>query len=147
MARFLAIVKADSSMRVNAAKAISSRTQRAAADDFSEGAAQLRSILRPPGLGQKQLRRISHPDPHLNDPGLPPSRVRSIRKANERAADLTRQLLAYPGKGRFVIEELDLSRLVQKIAALLQSSIPKKVRAWPPTCPGWKPIPGSCSRW
>lgn len=63
---------------------------------------------------------------------LPPeSPVRSnldaVVNASERAAALTRQLLAYAGKGRFVIERLNLSGLVREITNLLQASIPKNV--------------------
>jgi nitrogen-specific signal transduction histidine kinase len=47
--------------------------------------------------------------------------------ASERAADLTRQLLAYSGKGRFVIGPLDLSELAREISALLHVTLPKKV--------------------
>jgi two-component system CheB/CheR fusion protein len=54
-------------------------------------------------------------------------RLRSIITAAERASDLTRQLLAYAGKGRFILEQIDLSSLVREILALLQSSIPKSV--------------------
>jgi CheY-like chemotaxis protein/two-component sensor histidine kinase len=39
-----------------------------------------------------------------------------------------RQLLAYAGKGRFLIEAVDLSDLVRQIANLLQTSIPKNVQ-------------------
>ncbi len=44
-----------------------------------------------------------------------------------RAADLTRQMLAYSGKGRFVVKPLDLSRMVEEITHLLSVSISKKV--------------------
>jgi CheY-like chemotaxis protein len=47
--------------------------------------------------------------------------------ASERAADLTRQLLAYAGKGRFVLERIDLSQLVREIEPLIHTSIPKMV--------------------
>jgi two-component system, cell cycle sensor histidine kinase and response regulator CckA len=45
-----------------------------------------------------------------------------------RAADLTRQLLAYSGKGRFQVDVLNLSGQVQEIVNLLAASMPKKVR-------------------
>jgi PAS domain S-box-containing protein len=48
-------------------------------------------------------------------------------KASERASHLTRQLLAYAGKGHFVIEPIDISGLVREISALIQTSIPKNV--------------------
>src|SRR5205807_421388 len=45
-----------------------------------------------------------------------------IIRASERAADLTRQLLAYAGKGKFVIEPVDTTALVRDISGLLRSS-------------------------
>jgi PAS domain S-box-containing protein len=45
-----------------------------------------------------------------------------------RASDLTRQLLAYSGRGRFVIMPHDLNLVVQEITQLLGMTIPKKVR-------------------
>ena len=52
----------------------------------------------------------------------------SVVDASERAANLTRQLLAYAGKGRFVIAKVDLSALTTGIAGLIRSSIPKTVQ-------------------
>jgi PAS domain S-box-containing protein len=53
--------------------------------------------------------------------------LENVVMASERAADLTRQLLAYSGKGRYFVEPVDLSKLVREIRTLIQSSIPKKV--------------------
>ncbi len=53
--------------------------------------------------------------------------LKSMESTLLRAADLTRQMLAYSGKGRFVVEPLDLSRLVGEITHLLSVSISKKV--------------------
>jgi CheY-like chemotaxis protein len=50
-----------------------------------------------------------------------------IINASERAAVLTRQLLAYSGKGKFVIEPVDISRLVRDLTKLVEASIPKSV--------------------
>ena len=47
--------------------------------------------------------------------------------ASERAADLTRQLLAYSGKGRFFVRSADVSELAREIGGLIRTSIPKKV--------------------
>jgi PAS domain S-box-containing protein len=47
--------------------------------------------------------------------------------ASERAATLTRQLLAYSGKGKFVIQPVDVSDLVREMTRLVQASIPKSV--------------------
>jgi len=51
-----------------------------------------------------------------------------VMKAAERAADLTRQLLAYAGKGRFVMRTVNLSDLVREISGLVQTSVPKAVQ-------------------
>src|SRR5262249_43786801 len=48
--------------------------------------------------------------------------------ASQKAADLTRQMLAYAGKGRFVSEPTDLSALVQDIGGLVRTSSPSRVR-------------------
>jgi two-component system cell cycle sensor histidine kinase/response regulator CckA len=48
--------------------------------------------------------------------------------AAQRAADLTRQMLAYSGKGHFEIRPVDVSRLVREIANLLETTISKKVQ-------------------
>jgi PAS domain S-box-containing protein len=53
--------------------------------------------------------------------------IENVVRASEKAAHLTRQLLAYSGKGRFVIQTINLSELVSEISALLRTSIPKKV--------------------
>ena len=49
-------------------------------------------------------------------------------KAAERAADLTKHLLAYSGKGKFITEEIDLNRLVEENIQMLEVSIPKTVQ-------------------
>ena len=49
-----------------------------------------------------------------------------IKKAVERAAHLTRQMLAYSGKGKFVVEPVSLSRVVKDMRAMLEMSISKK---------------------
>jgi PAS domain S-box-containing protein len=51
-----------------------------------------------------------------------------IESAARRAADLCRQMLAYAGKGSFIVERLDLNQLLQSTAQLLQISISKKAR-------------------
>ncbi len=53
--------------------------------------------------------------------------IENVILASERAAHLTRQLLAYSGKGRFIIQPINLSELVREIASLLRLTIPKKV--------------------
>lgn len=51
----------------------------------------------------------------------------AILSASERAAYLTRQLLAYAGKGQFVVRTFDLADLVSRSTRLLSASVPKRV--------------------
>lgn len=44
----------------------------------------------------------------------------------ERAADLTRQLLAYAGKGKFQIIALNLSELIRETTGLLETALPNR---------------------
>jgi signal transduction histidine kinase/CheY-like chemotaxis protein len=53
--------------------------------------------------------------------------LRDVVEASERAAHLTKQLLAYAGKGRFFVQRVDLSDLVREISHLIKSTIPKHV--------------------
>jgi len=53
--------------------------------------------------------------------------VQSIEDAALRAAELTKQLLAYSGKGKFHVEPINLSQLVEEMTHLLKVSISKKV--------------------
>ncbi len=50
-----------------------------------------------------------------------------ILKTGEQLAHLTRQMLAYSGKGRFFLERIILSDLIPEISGLVQPSIPKKI--------------------
>lgn len=52
--------------------------------------------------------------------------VAEVRTIATRAADLTRQLLAYAGKGRFVVETVDVSTLVGELATLLRTAVSKR---------------------
>ncbi len=54
--------------------------------------------------------------------------LEEVMRAAERAADLTRQLLAYAGKGRFVMRTVDLSELVREIGGLVQAALPKQAQ-------------------
>ena len=52
--------------------------------------------------------------------------LRDIETVAARASELCRQLLAYSGKDRFVVEPLDLNRLVAEMVQLLETVISKK---------------------
>ncbi|WP_221032988.1 CHASE domain-containing protein [Actomonas aquatica] len=49
--------------------------------------------------------------------------AREIETAARRAAELCRQMLAYSGRGKFVVERLDLSSAIRELVPLLRSSV------------------------
>jgi len=53
--------------------------------------------------------------------------IAQIQSAGLHAAELTRQMLAYAGRGRFAIQPVDLTTAVREMSQLLGASIPKKV--------------------
>jgi len=53
-------------------------------------------------------------------------RLHQIEVAATRAAELTNQLLAYSGRGKFQVEPLSLARLVDEMESLLETVISKK---------------------
>ncbi len=62
---------------------------------------------------------------------LPPAssaegHILELVKAARRAADISRQLLAYSGRGRFVVQVLDLNAAVRELSDVLQVAISKK---------------------
>ncbi len=71
-------------------------------------------------LGQSELalNKLPHGSPAENN-------LNKAIKAAMRAADLTRQLLAYSGKGKFVMEDINLNRLVKDNVQILEVSVPK----------------------
>ncbi|MBI5771271.1 MAG: CHASE domain-containing protein [Verrucomicrobia bacterium] len=72
-------------------------------------------------LGNAGLARLSVP------PGSPiEPQLRAIEHSALRAAELCRQMLAYAGKGRFVIESADLTLLVEALLPLLNTSIARR---------------------
>jgi two-component system CheB/CheR fusion protein len=60
------------------------------------------------------------------DPDRP--MLEDIVASSKRAAALTNQLLAYAGKGQFVITRFDLFELILEMLHLIEASIPKTVR-------------------
>jgi nitrogen-specific signal transduction histidine kinase/ActR/RegA family two-component response regulator len=56
------------------------------------------------------------------------STLQNIISGGERAAELTRQLLAYAGKGRFYLERVDLSEVVIQTGRLIHPSLPANVQ-------------------
>ena len=72
---------------------------------------------------------VGHTDLALIELPAESSALASISAAlstARRATELTHQMLAYSGRGTFVVEPLDLSALVQNTAQLIQVSVSKK---------------------
>jgi PAS domain S-box-containing protein len=66
--------------------------------------------------------------------------LENAEKAVQKASDLTRQMLAYSGRGRFVVKLHDVNEVVQEMAHLLQVSISKKASLRLHLAPGLPPI-------
>lgn len=52
----------------------------------------------------------------------------NIETGCSHAADLCRQMLAYAGQGRYIIQQVNLSELVRNMARLIEVSIPKNIQ-------------------
>jgi PAS domain S-box-containing protein len=66
--------------------------------------------------------------------------------SGERAAHLVRQMLAYAGKGRFIVEKVDLSELVHRTWELVRASIPSSIQVQFLTRAGLPPIETDASQ-
>lgn len=74
-------------------------------------------------LGSASVALLSLPNESPARPDLD-----NVILASRRAAHLTRQLLAYSGKGHFEVRPIDLSVHVRELASLLETTISKKVQ-------------------
>jgi len=72
--------------------------------------------------------------------------VLDIRRAALRASDLTNQMLAYSGKGHFVIEPIDLSELVREMTQLLSVSVCKRAQIQQDLTAGLPAIEGDAAQ-
>ncbi len=63
-----------------------------------------------------------------------------ILKASQSAADLCQQMLAYSGKGKFVIKQVNLSRLLEDMGDLIGVSVPKHVNIERRLSPNLPPV-------
>jgi PAS domain S-box-containing protein len=64
---------------------------------------------------------------------LPPDspyheKLEDLLRSAQRAADLTKQLLAYSGKGRHFMQKVELSTLVRRNQNLIEAAVPKRVK-------------------
>jgi two-component system, cell cycle sensor histidine kinase and response regulator CckA len=69
-----------------------------------------------------------------------------IELAARRAADLTRQMLAYAGKSPLIFQPVDLNQIIEETAQLIQSSIPRHVALRFDLAPGLPPVDGDPSQ-
>lgn len=72
-------------------------------------------------LGNAELAML-----HLPEASAASTHLSEIQKAAERAADLSKQMLAYSGRGMFAIEVVDLNRLIIDMTHMIEISISKK---------------------
>jgi two-component system cell cycle sensor histidine kinase/response regulator CckA len=73
-------------------------------------------------LGHASLARMQLPPDHEAQPSL-----ERVEACADRASDLTRQMLAYSGRGRFVVQPVDLSDAVQDMTGLMRVTQGKDV--------------------
>ncbi|MDD2735138.1 MAG: PAS domain S-box protein [Desulfuromonadaceae bacterium] len=71
------------------------------------------------GNADLALMRINKESPAVEN-------LHRIEQASARAADLAKQMLAYSGKGKFVVENIDLNILLEEMLHMLEVSISKK---------------------
>ena len=72
--------------------------------------------------------------------------LESAIHATERAADLTRQLLDYAGKGSVVVRPLNLSVLAREISQLIRTSVPRHVEMELRLAPDLPPVEGDATQ-
>ncbi len=71
-------------------------------------------------LGNSELGLMNVPD------GSPlRSRFEAINKASLRASEICKQMLAYSGKGRFMIQTIDLTEVIREMMPMLEVSVSK----------------------
>lgn len=65
---------------------------------------------------------------HLKDPEACENKLNNILHASESAANLCKQMLAYSGKGQFMMHPMNVSEVIQKILQLLETSTLKNAK-------------------
>jgi PAS domain S-box-containing protein len=65
--------------------------------------------------------------PASDAPNSPAGMLRDVILAGQRAAELTRKMLAYSGRGNFLVQPIDLDRLARQTCEFLRSSLPDKI--------------------
>lgn len=73
-------------------------------------------------------------------------RIEALKTTAQHLADLTNQLLAYSGRGQFVVTNVDLSEVVSELHQLLAVSLPKGVVVKTDLAEALPPIPADTSQ-
>ncbi|MDP8239509.1 MAG: response regulator [Candidatus Hatepunaea meridiana] len=84
------------------------------AHDFNNS---LQAILGNTGLAMMNMSSVS---PEYE-------RLKQVEKSTFRAAELTKQMLAYSGKGMFVVSAIDLSQLITEISQFLKDTVSNNI--------------------
>ncbi len=92
-------------------------------------------------MGSAGLVRLGLP---AGSPGI--AHVDHIEAAAQQAADLARQLLAYSGKGKFVVSVADLNELAHETADLLRVSMARPISLEYQLCDSRLPIEGDVTQ-
>jgi two-component system, cell cycle sensor histidine kinase and response regulator CckA len=71
------------------------------------------------GNAELALLRLKPESPALGN-------IQKIEEAATHAADLSQQMLAYSGKGKFVVDSLDMNHLLEEMIHILEVSVSKK---------------------
>ncbi len=71
------------------------------------------------GYASLALMELPPASPALNN-------IRQIETTAHRAAELTKQMLAYSGRGRFIVQPVQISEVIEEMGHLLEISISKK---------------------
>ena len=117
------IISSDITERVRAEQALRQTQKLESLGILAGGVAHDFNNLLVAMLGQSSLAM------HKLDKGQPvQAQLQKIHTAAERAADLTKQLLAYSGQGHFQVRPLDLNQMIRENLHLFAVAMPPHVR-------------------
>ncbi len=89
---------------------------------LSEGVARNFSSLMTAIIGNSELAQEKVPEV---TPGY--ANIQKITRSATQAAELINQMLAYAGKGRFIVETLNISKLVEETKPMIETNIPNRI--------------------
>jgi len=82
----------------------------------------------------------------LPEDSRPRKSIEQVLTAARSAADLTQQMLAYSGRGSFVVDLLDITQLIEGVIRLLETTVSKKAALSLNLAAGLPPIQGDASQ-